>query len=72
MRKLLAAAAALSIASAPAAAQPPQTGEPQQQEEHADEGNMKGELWGYLALPALIVLVLLIAVLAGEEEPASP
>lgn len=68
MRKLLAAIASLSLAASPAAAQPPQDTGAQQNEDEADGGNMKGELWGYLALPAIIVVILLIAVLRGEDE----
>jgi hypothetical protein len=72
MRTLIAAAAAaLSLAAAPVAAQPDPSSGPERQEE-ARDGNMKGELWGYLALPVLIVIILLIAVAAGDEEPKSP
>ena len=75
MRKLIAAVVSLSLAAAPATAQPPQGAAPTAQDgADADGGgNMKGELWGYLALPALIVVILLIAVLRGEDEdPISP
>jgi lipopolysaccharide export LptBFGC system permease protein LptF len=67
MRKLFAAVAALSLTAAPVAAQPPQATETQQEAEDRD-GGLEGELWGYLALPALIVVILLIAVAMGEEE----
>jgi hypothetical protein len=70
MRKLFAATASLSLAAAPASAQPPQETDAQQNEDEADGRNMKGELWGYLALPAIIVVILLIAVLRGEDEGA--
>jgi|GEM_PF-3170772 len=73
MRKLLAAAASLSLAAAPVAAQPAPGTEPQQEQERSDGGSLKGERWGYYALPAIIVLILLIAVLGvGDEDPASP
>lgn len=75
MRKLLAAVAALSLAAAPVAAQPPQGSEPtsQQQDDDDSGGGLDGEVWGYLALPALIVAILLVAVLNGEgEDPVSP
>ena len=63
--RILACLAALSLAASPGLAQPLQ--DQSAPSESADEG-LSGEVWGYLALPALIVIVLLIAALRGEDE----
>ena len=63
--RILACFAALSLAASSALAQPPQ--DQSAPPESADDG-LSGEVWGYLALPALIVVVLLIAALRGEDE----
>ena len=69
MRKFLAAAAAFSLAAAPSAAQPPQ-GNEATEARNDEDGGLEGEKWAYLALPAIIVVILLIALLGGEDEGA--
>ncbi len=65
--------AAFALAAAPVAAQ-----EPPPRPQPAEPRGIPGEAIGYLALPALLVLVLLIGVVLGvdsdpfEDEPVSP
>ena len=70
MNKTAAALAAFALAAAPAAAAPrPPALEPAG--EHSEGSEMRGGSV-YWLLPALIVIALLIAILAGGDEPASP
>ena len=72
--KCLAAFGALSIATVPALAQP-QAPEPAPTADAQRGGGLRGEVLGYLAFPALLVLVILAGVVfaGGDEDmPASP
>ena len=71
-RSLFAALCAASLLAAVAPAQPPASPEPP--EPASERHGLEGEAIGYLALPALLVLVLLVGLLVGggEEEPDSP
>ena len=74
MNRTRLAALALTLAAAPLAAQPPAPPPPPPAEQDAPR-NMEGEAIGYLAVPALLVLVVLIGVLVGggeEDMPVSP
>lgn len=66
------AATVLALAAAPLAAQPPAAPPAEQ----GDRPNLEGEAIGYLAVPALLVLVVLIGVLVGsggeDDMPVSP
>ena len=70
-RRLTAALCAFALIAAPAAAQPPEDPDPAEQPERR---GLEGELIGYLAVPALLVLVLLAGLLVGggDERPESP
>ena len=71
MKKTAAALAALALAAAPAAAAP-RAPDLEPAGERA-EGSAMHDGAVYWLLPALIVVALLIAILAGEdEEPRSP
>ena len=71
MHRLVLAAAALALAAA-LPAQPPAAPPAEQ----GPRPNLEGEAMGYLAVPALLVLVVLIGVLIGsggdEDMPVSP
>ena len=71
-RKLLSCLSALSLAAAPAAAQSPDPAERPAEETRSP--SLEGEAIGYLAVPALLVLVLIVGLLVGggDEEPDSP
>ena len=71
-RSLFAALCAASLLAAAAPAQPPASPEPP--EPASESRGLEGEAVGYLALPALLVLVLLVGLLVGggDEEPDSP
>jgi hypothetical protein len=72
-RSLLIAFSAVSLAAAPAvAAQAPEP--PPPPAEARDPPRLEGEAIGYLAVPVLLVLVVIVGLLVGGggEEPDSP
>lgn len=70
LARTLAALAALSLAAAPVAAQPAPAADPAP--EQAQGSTLRGEAVGYVLLPLLVLLVVLVAALKGDEEPHSP
>ena len=70
MKKTAAVLSAFALAAAPATAAP-RAPALQPAGEQAEGSAMRGGAV-YWLLPALIVLALLIAILAGDEEPRSP
>jgi hypothetical protein len=62
----------LSLIAAAVPAQPPEGAEAP--ESARERRGLEGEVVGYLAVPALLVLVLIVGLLVGggEEEPDSP
>jgi hypothetical protein len=72
--KIIAAAAAICLAASPVAAQQAPPPAPAN-DEQPRRGKLEGEVWGYLALPILLVLTAVIGFAIGgdeEEPPASP
>ncbi len=72
VRHFLGACCACALGAAPiAAAQPPADPAPPAEQRRP---NLEGEAIGYLAVPALLVLVLIVGLLVGggDEEPESP
>jgi hypothetical protein len=69
VRKMTAALAALALAAAPAGAAA-QVPAPEPAAETVEGSEMRGA--SYWIVPALVVIAILIAILAGEEEPNSP
>lgn len=74
LSKLLAALCALSVAAAPAAAQSSPAPEPEPSPAPEERPNLEGEAIGYLAVPVLLVLTIIVGLLigGGDEEPESP
>jgi hypothetical protein len=71
MKHLTAALAALALAAAPAAAAPAPAPALQPAPESIEGSELNGSV--YWILPALIVIALLIAILAGgDDQPESP
>jgi hypothetical protein len=67
--------AALCLAAAPLAAQPTPAPAPVPAPADGEPGEQRrggGEVWGYLAVPILAVLVALIGFALGEDEEDTP
>ena len=71
MRYLLAFAAAAALAAAQAAAATAAPAPPAPASERVEGSALRRDAAIYV-LPLLVVIALLIAILAGEEEPESP
>jgi hypothetical protein len=72
LQRFFIAVCVASLAMAPASAQSPDPSPPEVEDQRPP--SLEGELTGYLALPVLLVLVVIVGVLVGggEEVAESP
>lgn len=72
IRNVIALAAWSVAAASPIAAQPSAVPVQAQAEMREEEEGLEGEVWGYLALPILLVLTALIGFAIGGDDEAAP